>query len=126
MVDIPKQIEYWTKGSEEDFAAAQSLFEKGHFRHSLFFAHLAVEKMLKAHVARQTEDIPPRIHNLIRLAEMAHLKLEPKEEEFLREYSIYQLEGRYPDFQQVSVDRELARDEISRAKEMLAWLKRQL
>jgi HEPN domain-containing protein len=126
MVDVAKQIEYWTTGSEEDFAAAQSLFEKGHFRHSLFFAHLAIEKILKAHVTRQTKEIPPRIHNLIRLAEIAKLILGPKEEEFLREYSIYQLEGRYPDFQQVLVDRDLARNEISRAQEMLSWLKRQL
>lgn len=78
MVDVPKQIQYWRTSSDEDFDAAQSLLEKGHFRHSLFFAHLAIEKMLKAHVARQTKDIPPRIHNLIRPAEIAELSLEPK------------------------------------------------
>lgn len=70
MVDVPKQVEYWRKSSDEDFAAAQSLLEKGHFRHCLFFAHLAIEKMLKAHVTWQTKDVPPRIHNLIRLAEL--------------------------------------------------------
>ncbi len=46
-MDVSKQIDYWKTGAEEDFAAAQSLPEKGHFRHSLFFAHLALEKMLK-------------------------------------------------------------------------------
>ena len=97
MVDVPKHIEYWKTSSEEDFAAAQSLLEKGHFRQSLFFAHLALEKMLKAHVTSKTKDIPPRIHNLIRLAEIVELKLEPERTEFLREFSIYQLEGRYPD-----------------------------
>jgi len=30
-MDIQKQIEYWVKSSEEDFAAAQSLLEKGRF-----------------------------------------------------------------------------------------------
>ena len=73
MVDVPKQIEYWRTNSDEDFAAAQSPLEKGHLRHSLFFAHLAIEKMLKAHVTRQTKDVPPRSHNLIRLAKLAHL-----------------------------------------------------
>ena len=126
MVDVAKQIEYWMRGSEEDFAAAQSLFEKGHFRHSLFFAHLAIEKMLKAHVARQTEEIPPRIHNLIRLAGIAKLKLKPKKDEFLRDFNLYQLEGRYPDTQQASIDKALARHELLRAKEMLAWLKKRL
>lgn len=126
MVDVPKHIEYWKTSSEEDFAAAESLLEKGHFRQSLFFAHLAIEKMLKAHVTRQTKDIPPRIHNLVRLAEIAELKLDPEQTEFLREFSIYQLEGRYPDTEQVRVDLSSARDETSRAKEMLIWLKTKL
>jgi len=126
MVDVPKQIEYWRTSSDEDFAAAESLLEKGHLRHSLFFAHLAIEKMLKAHVTRKTKDIPPRIHNLIRLAEMAKLKPDTEREGFLREFGAYQLEGRYPDSEQVPVDPSFARDEISRAKEMLVWLKKQL
>jgi HEPN domain-containing protein len=43
-MDVPKQIEYWTKGSQEDLDAARDLLAKKHFRHGLFFAHLAVEK----------------------------------------------------------------------------------
>ena len=126
LMDVPKQVEYWWVSSDEDFAAAQSLLEKGHLRHCLFFAHLAIEKMLKAHVTKQTKDIPPRIHNLIRLAEIADPKLDAERAEFLREFGIYQLEGRYPDFEQVPVDSDLAQYEISRAKEMLIWLKKQL
>ena len=126
MIDVQKQIDYWQTSSDEDFAAAESLLEKGHLRHCLFFAHLAIEKMLKAHVTRQTKDVPPRIHNLVRLAEIAKLKLDSEQEEFLREFGIYQLEGRYPDFEQVPVDLGLARDEVSRAREMLIWLKKQL
>ncbi len=125
-MDVQKQIEFWKASAEEDFAAAESLLEKGHFRHCLFFAHLAVEKMLKAHVTRQTSDIPPRIHNLVRLAEIAGLKLELEQENFLREFGIYQLEGRYPDSEQISPDLDAAREEISRAREMLKWLKTQL
>ena len=126
MVDVPKQVDYWRTSSDEDFAAAESLLEKGHLRHGLFFAHLAIEKMLKAHVTRQTKDIPPRIHNLIRLAEIAELELDTERVELLREFGAYQLEGRYPDSEQVSVDPSFARDEISRTKEILVWLKKRL
>lgn len=125
-MDVQKQVEFWKASAEEDFAAAESLLEKGHFRHCLFFAHLAVEKMLKAHVTRQTNDIPPRIHNLVRLAEIAGLKLKLEHEDFLREFGIYQLEGRYPDSGQISPDLDTAREEISRATEMLKWLNKQL
>lgn len=125
-MDIEKQIEYWRTSSDEDFAAAQSLLEKGHLRHSLFFAHLAIEKMLKAHVMRQTKEIPPRIHNLIRLAKLARLKLEEERKGFIREFGVYQLEGRYPDSVQMPVDSGFVRDEITKARDMLIWLKKQL
>ena len=126
MVDVPKQIEYWRTSSDEDFAAAQSLLEKGHLRHSLFFTHLAIEKMLKAHVTRQTTDIPPRMHNLVRLAKLAQLNLDPHQLEFLREFNVYQMEGRYPDDKPVSIDLGLTRKEIMESEKILVWLKMQL
>ena len=125
-MDVQKQIDFWRTSSDEDFAAAESLLEKGHLRHCLFFAHLAIEKMLKAHVTRRTNDVPPRIHHLVRLAEIAGLNLELEQENFLREFGVYQLEGRYPDSEQISLDLNTAREEISRAREMLKWLKTQL
>ncbi len=125
-MNIEKQIEYWKESSDEDFAAAQSLLEKGHFRHSLFFAHLALEKMLKAHVTKRIKDIPPRIHNLVRLAEIANLNLDQEQEQLLREFGFYQLEGRYPDFEEILLESGFTEEEISRAKRMLSWLKKQL
>jgi HEPN domain-containing protein len=126
MVDVHKQVEYWRSSSEEDFAAAESLIEKGHFRHGLFFAHLAVEKMLKAHVTKQTGDIPPRIHNLVRLAELAEAAISSKQATFLRSFGMYQMEGRYPDSVQVTLDVETARGKLALAQEMLEWLKARL
>jgi len=121
-MNIDKQISYWENGAKEDFAAAQSLLEKRHFRHSLFLAHLAIEKLLKAHVVRQTGDIPPKIHNLIRLAQIAKLKLSANQEQFLREFGLYQLEGRYPDSEQIPFDAVSAKEEMSKAGEMIKWL----
>jgi len=126
MVDVAKQIDYWRTGGDEDFAAAESLLEKGHLRHSLFFAHLAVEKMLKAHVTRQTRHVPPRMHNLVRLAEMAGLSPDSEQEKFLRSFDMYQIEGRYPDSTQVLMDSKIARDKLAAAGETLKWLKAQL
>jgi len=125
-MDVREQIDYWRTSSDEDFAAAESLLEKGHFRHCLFFAHLAIEKILKAHVTKQTKDIPPRMHNLVRLAEVAGLRLDAEQEQFLRKFNVYQLEGRYPDSEQLSFDSGFVPEKISRAKEMLKWLKTQL
>jgi HEPN domain-containing protein len=125
-MDIQKQIEYWRKSSEEDFAAAQSLLEKGHFRHSLFFAHLSIEKMLKAHVVKQTKEMPPKIHDLVRLSQIAELNLEKEKKDYLREFMAYLLEGRYPDSQQIPMNKHFVKSELAGAKEMLKWLKTKL
>ncbi len=125
-MDIDQQINYWVVSSEEDFAAAQSLLEKGHLRHSLFFAHLAIEKMLKAHVVVATKNIPPKIHDLVRLAEIARLDLNETQENCLLDFRTYLLEGRYPDSQQMPLDKIFVKQELARAKEILEWLKAQL
>jgi len=124
-MDIDKQVEYWTTSSAEDLVAAETLLEKGCLRQGLFFVHLALEKMLKAHVVRATSDVPPRIHNLVRLAQLAGLKIDNEQERFLRRFDLYQLEGRYPDSQQVALDPDLARQELQKAMEVWQWLKAQ-
>lgn len=125
-MNINKQIEYWVKGAEEDFAAAEALFDKGYFRHCLFFVHLSLEKILKAHVVVKTKDVPPRIHDLVRFSQIAELNLSKAQKDLLLEFGIYQLEGRYPDSQQMPLDKVFVKKEIARAKEILEWLKAQL
>jgi len=95
-MDLQKQIHYWRNGSEEDMEVAVELLEKRRIRHALFYAHLALEKMLKAHVIGKTTDVPPRIHNLARLPELSGLSLPPDRRVFLERFDVYQMEGRYP------------------------------
>ncbi len=124
-MNVRKQIDYWVRSAEEDFAAAQSLFEKGHLRHSLFFAHLSIEKMLKGHVVRQTGDMPPRIHDLVRLAEIAQIQTNQDQKNFLSRFGLYQLEGRYPDAEQAMLDAKTTQERLMSAKDILEWLKAQ-
>jgi HEPN domain-containing protein len=125
-MDIQKQIEYWVKGAEDDFAAAQYLLAKGYLRQCLFLTHLAIEKMLKANVTRETNDVPPKIHNLARLAESAGLEIDAEQKDFLTRFGVYQIEGRYPDFLQIELDKKATEERLSLAGEILQWLKNQL
>ena len=125
-MDIQKQIDFWVKSAEEDFAAAQSLVDKDHFRHSLFFAHLAIEKMLKAHVVNRTKDVPPKVHDIVRLAQLGGINLSKEQKNLLLEFRVYQLEGRYPDSQQLPLSTAFVKNEIARAKGIIEWLKAQL
>jgi HEPN domain-containing protein len=125
-MDVEKQAEYWTTGSAEDLGAAEVLLAQGYTRQSLFFAHLALEKMLKAHMVRARQDVPPRIHNLLRLAQLAGLRPGDEREEFLRRFDAHQLEGRYPDSQHVALDPARAKRQLEKATETVQWLRAQL
>ena len=125
-IDVAKQISYWRDGSLEDMEVARELLEKRRYRHGLFFAHLSLEKMLKAHVSKQTKAIPPKIHTLVILAEKAGLKLPQDRENFLLKFNVYQLEGRYADSNQVPLDASTAISRLVAAEEMMGWLKAQL
>jgi len=96
MVDISQQIAYWRAGAAEDWEVAQQLTDSGKIRHGLFFAHLALEKLLKAHICKHTEKLAPKLHNLVRLAEMAELDPAAEHLDALAEMNEFNLEGRYP------------------------------
>jgi HEPN domain-containing protein len=85
MIDIEKQIAFWRDSAKEDWDVARQLVDNGRTRHGLFFAHLSLEKILKAIVCKQSQDLAPRLHNLSRLAELAALTLDAGEMEFLAE-----------------------------------------
>ena len=125
MIDIQKQIQHWRNGAAEDWQVALELVDLGRTRHSLFFAHLAIEKTLKAHICRVTNDLAPRIHPLLRLAELAKSGFSQQQLDFLARFDRYQLEGRYPDMLPPAPDMETTRNELKRASEMLEWLNQQ-
>jgi HEPN domain-containing protein len=126
MIDIQKQVIYWRDSSIEDWQVASELIKSGHIRHGLFFLQLALEKLLKAHVCNRTRDLAPRIHNLVRLAEIAKLELSPDQLDLIAEMNAFNIEGRYPDRALPILTMEEATTYLSRAKEVYEWLKSQL
>ncbi len=121
MVDIATQISYWRAGAEEDWAVARELLDRGRVRHGLFLAHLALEKVLKAHVCRQTGDLAPRIHNLVRLAELAAIGLHQEQLDLLADMNAFNVEGRYPGLLAPPTPGE-ARGYVHRAEGVFLWL----
>jgi HEPN domain-containing protein len=94
-----EHINYWTKSSEDDWTTAITLFESKRFLHSLFFAHLSIEKIIKALWVKNCENnIPPKIHNLVKLIMDSKVELSDEQMKFLFEFNDFQIEGRYPDY----------------------------
>ncbi|UCD53101.1 MAG: HEPN domain-containing protein [Phycisphaerales bacterium] len=125
MVDADGQIDYWRRGADEDWEVAARLVKDGKSRHGLFSAHLALEKTLKALVCRRTRDIPPRIHNLVRLGELAGLEPDDRQADLLADMNQFNIEGRYPEFRGAAPDAQEAADYLARSQEVLTWLTQQ-
>lgn len=126
MLNIQKQVNYWLTGAEDDIETAGILIREKRTLHGLFFCHLVIEKAIKAHVVKQIEDIAPRTHNLIYLAEQAKLEFEDPTQLLLGILMKYQLQGRYPDYNPVLPDQQKVNEYFNRTKELLQWLKMKL
>ena len=126
MVDISEQISYWQNSAREDFEVAKQLVDSGKNRHGLFFAHLALEKVLKAHVCKTTQELAPRVHNLVRLSEISGIRMPESYVILLSEMNAFNLEGRYPMPFIAAVSQEEAENYITENREVLEWLNSQL
>jgi HEPN domain-containing protein len=122
MVDIAKQIAFWRESAKEDWDVARHLVDHGRTRHGLFFAHLALEKILKALVCKHSQDLAPRLHNLSRLAELTALALETQKIEILAEMNAFQIEGRYPESLTKPPSKEEALSYMAGAEGVFQWL----
>lgn len=114
-------IQYWLTTAQHDIESAEGMLASGHYDWSLFVGHLALEKVLKAHwVKNNEENIPPKIHNLVRIAEQSKISLNEQDKLLLYEVTDFNLEGRYPDFKNYfykKCTREYAESYVKRIKE---------
>lgn len=122
-----EHITYWLKGAEEDLSAAESLYLAEKYNWCLFIAHLVLEKMLKAFfVLRNDNSVPPKTHNLLKLAEKSFLELTEEKRIFFDEVNSFNLEARYPDYKNefyTKCDRDFAENYLAKIKEEYNWLK---
>lgn len=126
MVNITKHIAYWRNSAEEDWEVAEQLIKTDKIRQGLFFLHLTLEKTLKAHVCKKTRDIAPRLHNLVRLAELSGIIFSQEQIEFLAEMNPFNIEGRYPEIWGAIPSSEEAHELTQKTERLFKWLKNQL
>ncbi|UYZ62623.1 HEPN domain-containing protein [Hymenobacter weizhouensis] len=99
-------IKHWVETCQEDWLSAHDLFQTKRFLQCLFFAHLTIEKLSKAHwVKDNSTDIPPRTHNILRLWQDTHLQPSADLENTAVELNNFQMDGRYQDYQRASYQR---------------------
>ena len=75
-----EHIDYWLSSASHDLETLDALFIAGKYDWALFMGHLVLEKVIKAvYVIRSSGRIPPKLHNLVRLAEAADIVLDEEQ-----------------------------------------------
>ncbi|MHB8910880.1 MAG: HEPN domain-containing protein [Syntrophales bacterium] len=123
-------VRNWAETSNYDLRTAEAMYKAGRYLYVVFMCHLAIEKMLKAILAQKyPEDVPPKIHNLINLAQKTEMTLPDNLKDFFQRIDNVSVVTRYPeDLRTLSKEfnQETAKRILTETKRMIKWLKQQL
>lgn len=98
----------------------------GRYLYVIFLCHLALEKMLKAHVAEVTQSVPIKTHDLIYLVRKCELKMPAQYLDFIGKINTASIPTRYPDDLQRALKeypKSVAKDYLTQTAELIQWLK---
>jgi HEPN domain-containing protein len=122
MDDLTRQ---WVERAQYDLDTAEAMLKAGRYLYVLFCCQQAVEKMLKAVIVTKTGELPPRIHNLLRLAETAGIESSEEQIDLLTKLSGYYIKSRYPEEIRVAgaaIPQRLAQEILARTEQTVKWV----
>lgn len=120
---------YWIEHSAYDVKTAEAMYTSRRYLYVTFMCQQAIEKALKAIITTISSEPPPKIHNLIRLAELAGIKtiMAHEQIDLLASLTPFCIEARYADYQE-KMSRltkcKLAGEYLSKTKEFYKWLRK--
>lgn len=120
-INLKRNIEYWAKTAEHDHETMKALFKSKRYADSLFYGHIVLEKILKAHAVKATSEQAVRTHNLVLLAGKTGINFTKKQLEFLATVNRFNMRARYPDiklnFYKLST-KEFTKDKINKIESL--------
>ncbi len=75
----------------------KKLYESKCYADALYYGHMILEMILKAHIVIKTKKPALKIHNLRRLYEISGMKLEIDDIKLMVKVNEFNMETRYPD-----------------------------
>jgi len=125
------KIEYWLGLCDDNLITAKWLLEGKRYLDAAYFCHQIAEKALKASVAFVTAEIPPKIHDLKKLAVKGGVfdDLSQRQQAYLINLEPFQIEARYPDYKEgvsKTLNDEKTKKILTETEEFLCWIKQRL
>ena len=121
-----KDTANWIALTDYDLETAQHMLATGRYLYVIFLCHLALEKILKAHVAEVTQSLPIKTHDLIYLVKKSQLELSQQHLDFVGKINTASIPTRYPEDLQRSLKeypKAVAEDYLNQSTELIQWLK---
>ena len=121
-----KSMDGWLELAAYDLETARAMMSTGRYLYVLFCCQQTLEKTLKALVAKQSNEFPPRTHSLMRLADIIPLELADDQQYLFRQLSTYYISTRYTEtVQQLSakITKEVARDFLEQTEKAQQWIR---
>ena len=125
------KTKYWLELCNEDLTTAQFLYESSRWLHMGFFCHLVAEKALKAVISEVSDNVPPRTHDLHRLASVSNILNELSDDhlDLLDKLNPLQIEARYPEYKSKiasSMDQKYCVALLAETEGFLCWIRQKL
>ena len=126
-----EKYEYWLELCDDDLEVAKCLLQSQKLLYCGYFCHLIIEKAFKACIAKNTQEIPPKIHDLPKLAQKGCMyeQLSQDQVKLLDKLKNLNIEARYPEYKDKiyqSLDLEYCEKLIEETEALLCWIKKQL
>ena len=97
-MDNKELVDYWLKTTEHDYKTMLGLYRIKRFADSLFYGHIVLEKILKAHVVYETKQNAPFSHDLFLLAKsLKEVNWDSQQLDLLDDVNRFNIRSRYPD-----------------------------
>ena len=129
-MDTQEQVEYWLELAAYDFGTAKAMQRACKYLYVGFMCQQVIEKALKAAIAK-TGAVPPKTHNLPKLADLADLTkyMDEGQKELLKKLSPLNTEARYRSYKELvasGLNKHVCKEYIIQTEEMLKWIKEKL
>lgn len=120
-------MKLWRESAERNLEAAEDMAKFGHRDWALFIGQLSLEKLLKGLIVKEKNETPLFIHDLVKLAELAGLKVTTEQRERLAKVTRFHVAARYDDIKS-QLYREatpaFTRQWMEAIKELFLWFKK--
>jgi len=94
--DDTKAYKEWILQSDYDYETAEAMFSTARYVYAVFMCHLSIEKVIKSQYVKRLNQVAPKSHNLVWLAEEIKMEFPENFYRFVFQLNDASLPTRYP------------------------------